>query len=39
MHNHQSKTTFVVLVAAVAALFMTSTLVVTTEVAPKKVKG
>jgi hypothetical protein len=37
MYNHQSKTAFVVLVAALAALFMTSTLVVTTEVAPKKV--
>lgn len=35
--NNQLKSTFVVLAAAVAAVFMASTVLVTTEVAPKKV--
>jgi hypothetical protein len=34
--NNQSKTTFVVLAVAVAAVFMASTLLVTTEATPKK---
>jgi hypothetical protein len=37
MNNHQSKTAFVVLAAAIAAVFMSSIVLATTEVTPKKV--